>query len=114
MSKKLKLPIPKKSSKKSRQSRRRLIPTLDLHSLSLEGEPNPEIIINLAIDRFVRKYLYQEGLEIEIIVGRGINSNPSSFIENIPVLRYFTSLYLKKLQLSHSFYESNGVFIIRL
>lgn len=113
MSKKLKLPIPKKLPKKLRLSYRNTIPTLDLHFLSLEGEISPEIIISLAIDKFVRKYLYQNDLEIQIIVGRGINSNPKSFIENIPVLRYYTSIYLRKLQLSYTFFESKGVFIVR-
>jgi hypothetical protein len=81
--------------------------------LSLEGSVSPELVINLAVDRFVREYLYREGVEIEIIVGRGINSDPNSFVDNMPVLRYYTSLYLTRLRLVHSYYESNGVFVVR-
>ena len=113
MSKKIKVPVLKKLPKRLRQAHRNVVPTLDLHTLSLEGSPSPEVIINSAIDRFVRGYLYREGFEIEIIVGRGINSNPESFINQLPVLRYYTSIYLTQLKLVYSYYESNGVFVVR-
>ena len=113
MSKKQKIPVPKKLPKRLRQAHRSRVPTLDLHNLSLEGSVNVEIVITQAIDNFVREYLYKENIEIHIIVGRGINSNPDSFIEQVPVLRFYTSKYLTQLRLVHSYYESNGIFVVR-
>ncbi len=84
--------------------------TLDLHSIPLKGEINQREIIYKAIDNFLTPLLKKKNIQIEIIVGRGNNSNIYSFIKGVPVTRYYTKEYLTLLNIKCKYSSSLGKF----
>ena len=88
--------------------------SLDLHQLNLKNELDPQGIIHLKIDNFLRPLLQKKNIKIEIIVGRGHNSrvNPRSSTGTIPVLRFYTKEYLDILNIRSNYVEEQGKFYL--
>jgi hypothetical protein len=84
--------------------------SLDLHKLGLKDEPNPQDVIYRKLDQFITPLLKKQDIQIEIIVGRGHNSR--TFIDGMPVLRYYTYQYLNMLHLEPRYYPDYGKFMI--
>jgi hypothetical protein len=84
--------------------------TLDLHSIPLKGEINQREIIYKSIDSFMTPLLNKKNIQIEIIVGRGNNSNIYSFIKGVPVTRYYTREYLKLMDIKCKYSSALGKF----
>ncbi|MGL4757873.1 MAG: hypothetical protein ACRCXZ_00925 [Patescibacteria group bacterium] len=84
--------------------------TLDLHAIPLKGEINPKEIIFKYIDNFLTPLINKKNIQIDIIVGRGNNSNIYNFINGQPVTRYYTREYLKLINIKCKYSASSGKF----
>lgn len=89
-----------------------MVYSLDLHQLNLKNELNPQNIIHLKIDSFLRPLLQKNNIKIEIIVGRGHNSRTT--IGGVPKLRFYTKEYLDILAIRANYVEEEGKFCLWL
>jgi hexokinase len=81
--------------------------SLDLHNLNLKGE-NVREVIHKKIDTFITPHLTKHGRQIDIIVGRGNNSSTYNYINNMPVLRYYTLEYLDMIGVKSKYNSMYG------
>lgn len=84
--------------------------TLDLHNLPLKGEINPKELIFKYLDTLLTPLLKRKNVQIDIIVGRGNNSNIYNFIKGQPVTRYYTREYLNLIEIKAKYSSTHGKF----
>jgi hypothetical protein len=85
--------------KRKQRDKRNNIPTLDLHNVRFSGYFDMHSEITLMLDRFLSPFLLQNhrGIEVRVVVGRGLNSK--NLIQGKNPMRYYTEEYLNQLGL---------------
>lgn len=72
---------------------------LDLHNLKLTGFSLEEEL-KRKLDSFFSPLLPMPSCKVELVVGRGVNTNPKNFINGQNPLKFYTKKYLQKMDLS--------------